>query len=138
MGLDQYAYIRPPRKRNSDDDEQIAEWRKHNRLQGYMQSLWESKGCPKENDETPGEFNCVELQLSAEDIDNFEQAMTAMEFPEANGFFWGSDSYKWNSEAGETDRILEKYYYRDRDQDFINDAREALAKGYRVYYSSWY
>ena len=39
MGLDQYAYARPPRKRNSDDDVAIAEWRKHNRLQGWMQEL---------------------------------------------------------------------------------------------------
>ena len=33
MGLDQYGYARPPRKRNSEDDIQIMEWRKHNRLQ---------------------------------------------------------------------------------------------------------
>ena len=46
MGLDQYAYARPPRKRNGDDDEQICEWRKHNRLQGWMQQLWEEKGYP--------------------------------------------------------------------------------------------
>ena len=46
MGLDQYGYARPPRKRNSEDDVQIGEWRKHNRLQGWMQQLWESKGCP--------------------------------------------------------------------------------------------
>ena len=39
MGLDQYAYARPPRKRNSEDDVQITEWRKHNRLQGWMQQL---------------------------------------------------------------------------------------------------
>ena len=35
MGLDQWAYCRPPRKRNSDEDEHLEEWRKHNRLQGY-------------------------------------------------------------------------------------------------------
>ena len=44
MGLDQYAYARPPRKRNSDNDIQVAEWRKHNRLQGWMEHLWQSKG----------------------------------------------------------------------------------------------
>ena len=46
MGLDQWAYCRPPRKRNSDEDEHLEEWRKHNRLQGFMEQLWESKGCP--------------------------------------------------------------------------------------------
>ena len=32
MGLDQWAYCRPPRKRNCDADEHLEEWRKHNRL----------------------------------------------------------------------------------------------------------
>ena len=75
MGLDQYAYSRPPRKRNSDDDVQLMEWRKHNRLQGWMQQLWENKGCPNaqtEGDEM-GDFNCVELQLTAQDIVTLNQ-----------------------------------------------------------------
>jgi hypothetical protein len=42
MGLDMYAYARPPRKRNSDEDVSICDWRKHNRLQGWMEDLWES------------------------------------------------------------------------------------------------
>ena len=73
MGLDQYAYARPPRKRNNEDDIQIMEWRKHNRLQGWMQSLWENKGCPNVEAEADGDemgdFNCVELQLTRSDID---------------------------------------------------------------------
>ena len=48
MGLDQYAY-----KRDADEDEDgnitIAEWRKHNRLQGWMEDLWEDKGRPNFN-----------------------------------------------------------------------------------------
>ena len=80
MGLDQYAYARPPRKRNSEDDIQIMEWRKHNRLQGWMEQLWESKGCPNMPDLTEeelgfgGAFNCVELQLTKIDIDALEYA----------------------------------------------------------------
>ena len=83
MGLDQWAYCRPPRKRNSDEDEHLEEWRKHNRLHGYMEELWEAKGCPvphdpyAEDDDEDEEdydsfgstFNGVELQLTKDDIE---------------------------------------------------------------------
>ena len=139
MGLDQYAYARPPRKRNGDDDIQIGEWRKHNRLQGWMQQLWEDKGCPNariEGDEM-GDFNCVELQLTKQDIDNLEYAIENFELPEANGFFWGSDSYFWKDEDGKPFPENE-YYYKETDLIFISEARKMLDKGYRIYYSSWY
>jgi hypothetical protein len=139
MGLDQYAYARPPRKRNGDDDEQICDWRKHNRLQGWMQQLWEDKGCPNaqtEGDEM-GDFNCVELQLTTQDIDNLEYAIENFELPEANGFFWGSDSYFWNDENDEPFPENE-YWYKKHDLDFVAQARKMLDKKWRVYYSCWY
>lgn len=139
MGLDQYAYARPPRKRNGDDDEQICDWRKHNRLQGWMQQLWEDKGRPNaqtEGDEM-GDFNCVELQLTAQDIDNLEYAIENFELPESNGFFWGSDSYFWNDENDEPFPENE-YWYKKHDLDFVAQARKMLDKKWRVYYSCWY
>jgi hypothetical protein len=139
MGLDQYAYSRPPRKRNSDDDVQLMEWRKHNRLQGWMQQLWEDKGCPNaqtEGDEM-GDFNCVELQLTAQDIDNLEYSINNFELPEANGFFWGSDSYFWNNEDNEPFPENE-YWYKSNDLMFIESARKALDNKHRIYYSCWY
>lgn len=139
MGLDQYAYARPPRKRNGDDDEQICDWRKHNRLQGWMQQLWEDKGCPNANTEGDemGDFNCVELQLTAQDIDNLEYAIENFELPEANGFFWGSDSYFWNNEDNEPFPENE-YWYKEHDLEFVKQARKMLDKKWRVYYSCWY
>lgn len=139
MGLDQYAYSRPPRKRNSDDDVQLMEWRKHNRLQGWMQQLWEDKGCPNaqtEGDEM-GDFNCVELQLTAQDIDDLEYSINNFELPEANGFFWGSDSYFWNNEDNEPFPENE-YWYKSNDLMFIESARKALDNKHRIYYSCWY
>ena len=139
MGLDQYAYSRPPRKRNSDDDVQLMEWRKHNRLQGWMQQLWEDKGCPNaqtEGDEM-GDFNCVELQLTAQDIDNLEYSINNFELPEANGFFWGSDSYFWNNEDDEPFPENE-YWYKSNDLMFVESARKALDNKHRIYYSCWY
>ena len=139
MGLDQYAYSRPPRKRNSDDDVQLMEWRKHNRLQGWMEQLWHDKGCPNaqtEGDEM-GDFNCVELQLTAQDIDNLEYAIENFELPEANGFFWGSDSYFWHNENDEPFPEND-YWYKQNDLQFVEDAKKALDNGHRIYYSCWY
>ena len=135
MGLDMYAYARPPRKRNSDDDVQIGEWRKHNRLQGWMQQLWESKGCPNANEE--GDFNCVELQLTEEDINALEDDILTMTMPESNGFFWGSDSYFWNDENDEPFPDNE-YWYKETDLHFVNEARKAINNKNRVFYSCWY
>lgn len=140
MGLDQYAYSRPPRKRKSDNDIQIAEWRKHNRLQGWMQSLWESKGCPRGGgccDNDDDSFNCVPLQLTEEDINSLEDAILDFEFPESNGFFWGSDSYFWTDENNEP-HADNDYWYKESDLQFVKDARKALKKKHRIFYSCWY
>ena len=151
MGLDQYAYARPPRKRNCDEDEHLEEWRKHNRLQGYMEQLWESKGCPvpatsydededeeEEDDWSSGGFNGIELQLDASDIEYLEEAIKNQELPETGGFFFGSDSYTWNKEGGGEDEIQEDYYYKEMDLQFVENAKQAIKKKYRVYYScSW-
>ena len=42
MGLDMYAYRRGACQ-SKKEMTQIAEWRKHNRLHGYMEDLWISK-----------------------------------------------------------------------------------------------
>ena len=139
MGLDMYAFARPPRKRNSDDDVQIGEWCKHNRLQGWMEQLWHDKGCPNAKTEgnAMGDFNCVELQLTEQDIDNLEYAIENFELPEANGFFWGSDSYFWHNENDEPFPENE-YWYKKNDLMFVEEARKMLDKKWRVFYSCWY
>ena len=135
MGLDMYAYA----KDENGEEEPLADWRKHNRLQGWMQELWESKGCPNRNtkDNPMGDFNCVELQLNAQDIDELEDAILTMSMPESHGFFWGSDSFFWTDEDG-NHYPENSYYYLERDLEFITEARKMLDKGYRVLYSCWY
>jgi len=135
MGLDQYAYSRPPRKRNSDNDIQIGEWRKHNRLQGWMEDLWQSKGCPNANED--GDFNCAVLPLTSEDIDSLEEAILNFELPETDGFFFGSDSYFWTDENDEPHSDND-YWYKESDLQFVKDARKALKKKHRIFYSCWY
>ncbi len=100
-----------------------------------MQELWESKGCP--NAKEDGDFNCVELQLNAQDIDELEDAILTMSMPESNGFFWGSDSFFWTDEDG-NDYPENSYYYLEQDLEFVTEARKMLDKGYRVFYSCWY
>ena len=116
MGLDQFAYAVD---KNSNKTE-LAYWRKHPNLQGWMENLWESKGRP--SDES-GEFNCVPVELTKEDLDSLEQALDSNSLPETAGFFFGSNS---DDE------------YRQQDVEFIAVARKALDSGLTVVYDSWW
>ena len=64
MGLDQWASTRD-RKGNV---EEIAYWRKHNALDGWMQNLWREVG----NGES---LNGQEVPLDAEDIEMLEMCV---------------------------------------------------------------
>ena len=143
MGLDQWAYSKRPVKqaefpfmKKSFEDEQIEItcWRKHNRLQGWMERLWESKERPGFDPETMGgslgDFNCVDVQIDIEDLNRLERDIKDKNLPETGGFFFGDDSYAEyeNPEWG----------YKKEDLEFIKVARERLANGHQVYYTSWW
>jgi hypothetical protein len=115
MGLDQYAYTRKPK---SKEQQEIAYWRKHNALQGWMEKLWRDK-------EGQGEFNCVEVILTHEDLRELENDLVVNNLPETNGFFFGSDSR------------LDEYKMIETFK-FIIKARRALDDGLEVIYSSWW
>ena len=121
MGLDQYAYAVD----NNGEKEELAYWRKHPNLQGWMENLWESKGRPGDRNEHNmlGDFNCIPVELDHEDLDNLEQAVNCKGLPETGGFFFGSDSDD---------------YYKKQDLEFIRKAREALDSGLTVMYDSWW
>jgi len=126
MGLDQYAYSVSAGTKLDENTDTISlmDWRKHNRLQGYMEELAIDKGILKE-DET---FNCKPLKLTKEDIDDLEEVILGKKLPETGGFFFGGDSY--TSEYEE--------YIMPNDLKFIEKAREALDAGQDVYYDSWW
>ena len=136
MGLDQYAYASSEIK--SEDREEIGYWRKHNRLQGWMEQLWEDKGRPHFNDiENPlGDFNCQPVELSLADIEQLEAHVENKSLPETGGFFFGNDSFAWTDDDG--NEFTEGYYYKKTDLKFIALAREALQKGKKVFYDSWW
>jgi hypothetical protein len=117
MGLDQYAYTGTGEERKD-----VFYWRKHNRLQGWMEELYRRKGGTEE-------FNCVDVELSLEDIDQLEATILNKNLPETQGFFFGSDSY--SDYEGE-------YGYKDDDLSFIDKAKKLLNNNNKLYYSSWW
>ena len=124
MGLDQFAYSID----SEGDKTEIACWRKHPNLQGWMENLWHEKDGPNETEETSGglgftEFNCVSVELSYENLDALESAITNSKLPSTTGFFFGNNSDD---------------YYKEKDLEFIQSARLSLDSGNKVYYdSSW-
>jgi hypothetical protein len=123
MGLDQYATARRGEAKTDDegytyyeDSIELAYWRKHPNLQGWMQELYYEKG----GDE---DFNCVDLELDEEDLDSLEKSLDDSDLPETSGFFFGSNSDD---------------HYAEADREFIVQARAAIKQGYTVVYSSWW
>ena len=66
--------------------------------------------------------NCVNVQLTAGDLDDLELAIKANVLPETSGFFFGAS----DGSEGEDDLR------------FVAKAREALAANLIVFYTSWW
>lgn len=118
MGLDQNAF-------SVDTDGQkheIMYWRKHPNLQGWMEQLWISKGRPGAKEDDPV-FNCVDVELSLEDIEALEYAVQESQLPKTEGFFFGGNSD-------------EEYW--EQDLEFIQRSKELLASGAKIFYTSWW
>jgi hypothetical protein len=137
MGLDQYAYRRDPEdvataakgiEGVKDKKDVFATWRKHPALQGFMEELWEKKGGNKDLPPSPfgSSFNAgQEVELTIEDLDDLELLIRKnhLGLKYRGGFFFGDDCSQ--DEA-------------DNDMAFVKKARKLIAKGYRIYYSSWW
>ena len=123
MGLDQYATARKGEPQQDaegytyyEDTMELAYWRKHPNLQGWMEDLYLEKG-------GEGEFNCQDVELTLEDLDALEATLDEEALPETVGFFFGTDSSD---------------HYAETDREFIREARAAIKQGYTVVYSSWW
>ncbi len=123
MGLDQYANAYKGEAitnehgyKEGKDNIDLGYWRKHPNLQGFMEGLYYEKG-------GEGEFNCVDVELTLEDINALESTLDNEALPETAGFFFGENSDD---------------HYAEQDRDFIVSARGAINKGYTVVYSSWW
>ena len=139
MGLDQYAFARKgePVEATEDytyedfegnrhveqrtyvsyeEEHEIAYWRKHPNLQGWMENLWRAKG-------NSGEFNCVDVELNAANLDELEYDIRFNQLPDTQGFFFGKNS---------------DVEYKEADEEFIREARQYLSDGYKIVYTAWW
>ena len=140
MGLDMYAYVAAKEGQQRefyesaefDDDakdfvnktveqpREIAYWRKHPNLHGWMEQLWKSRNGGNGDSAT---FNGIELELTWDDLDNLERAIRAGQLPDTEGFFFGKPS--------------DNHYY-EQDLEFVNNAKAEVFLGLKVFYnSSW-
>jgi hypothetical protein len=123
MGLDMYAFSTNAKPKTDVDfetknfkPEEVYYWRKHPNLHGWMQSLYDSKGG------TESDFNGDCVVLTAFDLDVLEEDIKNNNLPDTSGFFFG--------QSGD-DEI-------ENDLIFVAKAREAIANGKTVYYTSWW
>jgi len=149
MGLDQYAgtmreesyeYKKPNGETFTETWQQAGpfQWRKHARLQEFMNQLHMERNKIKDKWEkdidsngqvwiNPVSWNKIEL--SKEDIDKLEKAINnhySGSFCDG-GFFWGHEIQESQAE-----------YYKDKDLEFVEFAKEALEDGETVIYEcSW-
>jgi len=131
MGLDQYAFALD----KAGEREELAYWRKHNRLHGWMEDLYKDRGNAVTEEGIGNDFNCVPVQLTTSDLEQLEAHIERKSLPETNGFFFGGDSYNYEDEdLNKSDG----YYHKEDDLRFIELARQALQEGKRVYYDSWW
>jgi len=119
MGLDMMAYAVDPTVTTKDKiSNNIAEWRKHPNLHGWMERLWRERTGNKDAD-----FNCQELELTVEDLSTLELDVRMSILPGTTGFFYGGDSDE---------------YYKGKDLAFVEDAKAQIKEGKKVFYnSSW-
>ena len=141
MGLDMYAYSANKAgaqteywengnidkesgelKSTCTKPKELAYWRKHPNLHGWMERLWEEKGRPGAESDREA-FNGIELELEWHDIENLEEDIREGNLPGTTGFFFGDDADD---------------YYKQQDLEFVKQAKADLFLGLKVYYnSSW-
>ena len=123
MGLDMYAYSTAEKVETNTDffveaRTEIAYWRKLNALHGWMQDLYYAKGGKSED------FNCDNVRIDAEDLDDLEEVLKKGLLRPVDGFFFGSQTVE--------------AYQIESASEFIVKARAAIAEGLTVYYTPWW
>ena len=94
---------------------EIAYWRKHPDLHGWMENLYREKGGREQS------FNGDLVVLTLKDLDRLEEDILRKNLPKTTGFFFG--------ESGEISL---------KDLEFVLEARKAIQEGDTVFYdSSW-
>jgi len=99
---------------------EIAYWRKHPNLHGWMEQLWNKHNG---GDQDSGKFNGIEVELTWDDLDRLEHTIKKRRLPDTSGFFFGNNA--------------DQHYY-DQDLKFVQKAKAETFLGLKVFYnSSW-
>ena len=137
MGLDMHAYrmkFTPTKEVDFSDEifakddrgeldyetpivgaKEIAYWRKHPDLHGWMENLYREKGGREQS------FNGDLVMLTLKDLDRLEEDILRKNLPKTTGFFFG-----------------ESVEISLKDLEFVLEARKAIQEGDTVFYdSSW-
>ena len=94
---------------------EIAYWRKHPDLHGWMENLYREKGGREQS------FNGDLVVLALKDLDRLEEDILRKNLPKTTGFFFG-----------------ESMEISLKDLEFVLEARKAIQEGDTVFYdSSW-
>ena len=135
MGLDMHAYrmkFTPTKEVDFNDEiygkdqdgeidyenqivktEEVAYWRKHPDLHGWMEKLYREKGGREKS------FNGDPVMLTLADLDRLEDDILGVNLPKTSGFFFG--------ESGGISL---------KDLEFVLDARKVIQEGDTIYYDS--
>lgn len=113
MGLDHYAYIKTAESGDEGETPKFV-WRKHSKLQTFMEALYEDCTGLSASD-----LNCGELALESDDLDALEKAVTDSALPRCEGGFFYCHQFQ-DEQATEC---------RDCDLEFCAWARAELGPG---------
>jgi len=133
MGLDQYGgWLNEPTKEeilhtkivNEPEYVEIVEfdWRKHAKLQKFMEDLWYNKYGYEE------QFNCQNMPLDEEDILALQTAVKDEKLPESKGGMFFGHQFQGVSATE----------YKEQDLEFCTAALKWIEEGKIPYYSCWW
>jgi len=126
MGLDQYVFQRlygKEKRENNDKDLQIFYWRKHHDLNSWI--------CDNVVPDYMTDFNCEEINLSLENIDNLFYLVVNRELSEKFGDYEKTFRGSFYSQSSAE-------HYGEKDLEFIKKARDLLKLGKELYYYAWW
>lgn len=101
-----------------EDSSELWYWRKHHDLHGWMEKLYYEKSGSEPS------FNCVNLQLSRDDLLRLQDDVKENRLPVTSGFFFGNN-------PPDNESI-------DHDLEFIKTALKTITEGKRIVYTSWW
>ena len=97
---------------------EIAYFRKHADLHGFLQEIWLEKNPGKD----PSDFNCKKLRITKKILKQLEDLARNQPDKHYHGFFWGAtrpDDWKDTLDA-------------------VDKMRGLISRGEQVYYTSWW